>query len=141
MKLEEHQTGVLLMIAGLSGRADGAAIMPAALKSWIADDAVIGTIDRETLWLFRTGYITTNDGSAYFLTNSGWAALDQHMLEEEAAAQTEKEAEGDTSPPEPILPAKQEEPDVLILMGEFFIKAEAQRMTSALFHQIKRPTR
>lgn len=69
MKLTEHRSGVLLMFAGLSMRLDGAAITSAALKAWLAEEAASGTVDRETLWLFRTGYITTVDGEAYTVTD------------------------------------------------------------------------
>jgi hypothetical protein len=114
-------------------RATGAAIKPAALKAWIDEEAVNGTVDRETLWLFRTGYITTVDGEAYTVTDNGWAALDQYMIEMEEASRREEAANGESSPDEPVLPAKEEMPDTLIIMGAGAIKDEAQRMTMRAF--------
>jgi hypothetical protein len=133
MNLKEHQSGVLLMFAGLSARSGGAPIRPAALKEWLQEEASSGTIDRETIWLFRTGYITTVDGDAYSVTEHGWAALDKHMIDVEEAACRNDFANGKASPKKPVLSARQEHHDVLILMGEFEIKAEAQRMTMRAF--------
>ncbi len=133
MKLKEHQSGILLMFAGLSARVGNEAVKPAALRAWLDEEATSGTIDRETVWLFRTGYITTIDGEAYAVTEEGWAALDRHLIGIEEASRREERANGGSSPFEASLSAKEEAPDVLILMGEFEIKAEARRMTFRTF--------
>ena len=133
MKLTEDQSGVLLMFAGLSQRVAGAPIHPKALRAWLQEESADGVIDRATVWLFRSGYITTVDGEAYSVTAQGWAVLDQHMIDQEEDARSEDRREGVPSPDEPVLAARSEHPDVLIMMGSFEIMAEAQRMTLRAF--------
>ena len=130
--LPDERAGVLHMFAGLSARAGGSAVRPQALKAWLQEELVEPLIDRETLHLFRIGYITTVDGEAYTPTEDGWAAIDEHRLVEEEATDREARLAGRYKPGEPLTPAKEELPDVLILVGDWLIKAEAQRLTSQM---------
>lgn len=133
MSMPEQKTGLLLMIAGLSLRVSGDPITTHAIKVWLQEDALDGAIEAGAIWLFRNGYLTTRDGAGFCVTDAGWAALEQHTKEDEEAARRE---EGTLDLPlfnEPDAPIRNEPPDVLILMGEYLLKAEAQRMTQSIF--------
>lgn len=129
MKMTEQRVGLLLMLAGLSQRAKGAPIEPHAVKVWLQEDALDGVIDIQTLWLFRAGYIASTDGKAYSITDTGWSALDEHLLEVDKAEQQMEEKFGKITDNDTFTPAKDQMPTISLLMGEHLLKAEAQRMT------------
>jgi hypothetical protein len=130
MNLSQEQTGILFMYAGLSARAAHLPVQAQALRAWIQEENADGIVERETIWLYRSGYVTTVDGHAYGLTKDGWAALDSSLIAQEQAAEWEEQATGEHLPREPLLPAREELPDTLILIGEWFVKAEAQRLAA-----------
>lgn len=120
------------MVAGLSQQGGGEPINPKAIKAWLQEEATDGTIDREIAWLFRSGYIATLDGDAYSPTEVGWATLDQYLSDMHAA---EREIEAKDSLDEPPTRAKDEDATVLLLIGEWSLKAEAQRTTLRAFRR------
>lgn len=137
MSLSDERNGILFMYAGLSARTQFSPVRPQALKAWLNEENTEGLIDRETLYLFRSGYITTLDGEAYTVTGDGWASLDDHLRAEEEAAQREERETGESLPRKPLLPAKHELPDALVLMGEWQVKAGAQRLTTQVLSKIR----
>jgi hypothetical protein len=116
--LPQQQRGVLLMFAGLSGRVAGAAVSPNALAAWLADEVMAGSLACHTLSLFRNGYLNTVDGDRYLVTADGW-----RMVNECYRAMGE---EDDDELAQDALP------DVLILLGEAEMKAEAQHLAASV---------
>lgn len=137
MKPNPERTGVLFMYAGLSVRAEGSPVRPRAITAWLHEENTDGLVQRETLWLFRTGHLTTVDGKAYNLTNEGWAALDGHLITDDEAADHEERETGEYLPREPQRPAREEPADMLIIMGEWLINAEAERLAANALRNVR----
>ncbi len=106
------------MFAGLSGRAAGAAVSPNALAAWLADEVMAGSLACHTLSLFRNGYLNTVDGDRYSVTAAGWRMVNEcyRALGEDDDDELAQDAL----------------PDVLILLGEAEMKAEAQHLAASV---------
>jgi hypothetical protein len=120
--LPQQEQGLLMMYAGLSRRAGGESVSPGAINAWLADPALGGSVERHTLHLYRIGYITTLDGDRYKVTATGWEAVEEIYR---------KLGEGEVE--EDDKRAVDVDPDVLILLGEWDMKAEAQHLAAAVF--------
>lgn len=121
--LDDHQLGVLLLMAGLSLRTNGAPVFYDAMRVCLDEEAANGIIIRETGWLRQTGHIIEASGG-YIVSDFGWATLDEHLIANEWAAC------GEPSPDDPPTPtAKKTCSDLLLMMGDWQITAEARRLT------------
>jgi hypothetical protein len=120
MKCTEQQAGTLLMFAGLSKRIGEKSISTKALTRWVDEESLDGSIERATIWLFRTGYISSDDGRRFVVTPTGWEVVDQII----------KNASDE---PSPSSSDTEEHADVYLLIGEFKLKVAAQKLTQQVF--------